>query len=349
MKSPNINVKELNKTNIDRITVLWAFSEAALGGILHILKIPLTGLFVGSSAIIFITLLSYFSNSRKIIIESTLKVILVKFVVSPYSPVNAYFAVIIQSLLGYVLFYKGFNKISPIILGFLALLFSACQKIIVLTVIFGMTFWESIDIFFFFIVDNFLPNNGIDKSISLSYVIIALYFSMHVLGGIFAGLYAAKLPERLREREYDEHHAKEFINSISEFNDKQKRDKKNWWFRPKYLILLSFFLSTIVLTFLVEDIENTFAIEVSIMIIRSILIIVIWYYFISPVLLKIMNKYLTGKSQRKAEEIDKIVKLFPKIKSIVKYSWQKAAKMKLHVRIFYFLDTVLITYITLDD
>lgn len=349
MKVPNIIDQELNKPNIDRITVLWAFSEAALGGILHILRIPLTGLFVGSSAIIFITLLAYFSNSRKIIIESTLKVILVKFVVSPYSPVNAYFAVIIQCLLGYLLFFRGFNKISPILLGFLALLFSAFQKIIVLTVIFGMTFWESIDVFFFFIVDNFLPNNGVDRSISLSYVIIALYFSIHILGGIFAGLYATNLPGRLRKGEYDQNHAKEFINSSGEFNDERKKSKKNWWLRPKYLILLFFFLFIIVLTFLVEDIENAFAVEVSIMIIRSILIILIWYYFISPLLLKIMNKYLTGKSQRKVEEINNIVKLFPKIKSIVKYSWQKASNMKMHVRIFYFLDTVLITYITLDD
>jgi hypothetical protein len=85
----------------------------------HALRIPFTGLFIGGSAVIFISLLAYFSDSRRAILESTVKVILVKFIVSPYSPINAYFAVMLQSILGYILFFKGFNKISAILLGFL--------------------------------------------------------------------------------------------------------------------------------------------------------------------------------------------------------------------------------------
>ena len=128
-----------------------------MGGILHALKIPFTGLFVGGSAVIFISLIAYFSDSRKVIIESTIKVILVKFVVSPYSPINAYLAVMLQCFLGYILFFRGFNKISPIILGFFSLLFSAFQKIIILTLVFGMTLWESIDIFFHFYLISWYP------------------------------------------------------------------------------------------------------------------------------------------------------------------------------------------------
>ena len=45
-----------------RITALWGFSEATLGGILHAFKIPFTGLFVGSAAVIFISLIAHFTN-----------------------------------------------------------------------------------------------------------------------------------------------------------------------------------------------------------------------------------------------------------------------------------------------
>ncbi|MCK5088079.1 MAG: hypothetical protein KAQ90_11190, partial [Melioribacteraceae bacterium] len=68
---------------VNRLTALWAFSEAALGGILHALKIPLTGLFVGGAAVIFISLIAYYSEKKHAILRATLLVVIVKFVVAP--------------------------------------------------------------------------------------------------------------------------------------------------------------------------------------------------------------------------------------------------------------------------
>ncbi len=49
-----------NSNAITKLILLWAFSESALGGMLHALRIPLTGLFVGGSAVIFISLIAHY-------------------------------------------------------------------------------------------------------------------------------------------------------------------------------------------------------------------------------------------------------------------------------------------------
>ncbi|MCB9205913.1 MAG: hypothetical protein H6611_01140 [Ignavibacteriales bacterium] len=338
-----------NQLNIDKVTALWAFSEAALGGILHALKIPFTGLFVGGTAVIFISLIAYFSNSKKVIIESTIKVILVKFVVSPYSPINAYFAVFLQSLLGYILFFNGFNKISPVILGFLSLLFSAFQKVIVLTVVFGMTLWESIDVFFKFVLNQFVPNISPIKDFDISYFIISLYIFLHIIGGISAGIYASNLPARLKkhsDKKSDKlnFQINDFLNNVT-----QKRKKKKFWQKKSNIYLFIFFVILIVISFLFEEVENELAVNVFFMILRSVSIIVIWYYFLSPIILKIVKKYLSNKKQKQAEEIENIVQLFPNIRSIIKYSWNETQNYNKVKRVFFFFDKVLIHYLLFND
>lgn len=63
---------------VERITAMWVLSEAALGGILHAFKIPLTGLFLNSSAFIFIALIAYYAQKSGAIQRATLIALLVK-------------------------------------------------------------------------------------------------------------------------------------------------------------------------------------------------------------------------------------------------------------------------------
>ncbi len=131
---------------IGRITALWALSEAALGGLLHAIKIPFTGLFIGGSAVIFITLIAFFNSERGTILKATLIVMMVKAIVSPHSPINAYLAVAFQGIIGEMLFLLIPSKnIAALLLGFLSLLESALQKLLVITIVFGQNVWEAID------------------------------------------------------------------------------------------------------------------------------------------------------------------------------------------------------------
>ncbi|MBK8946049.1 MAG: hypothetical protein IPM32_12375 [Ignavibacteriae bacterium] len=330
-----------------KITALWAFSEAALGGILHVLKIPLTGLFIGSSAVIFISLIAFFSNSRKDILKSFLKVIIVKFIVSPYTPLNAYFAVLIQSLLGYILFFNGFNKISPIILGILSLLFSAFQKVFVLTIIFGMTLWESINIFFNFTINQIAPNLSVIKDFDLSYFLISLYIIFHLAGGIFAGIYASHFPKRFQQM--NNFRIQNLNFHVNDFlSNQNKHKKKQLWQKPSNIGIFLFSLFIIFLSYLVKDFDQNISISIITMLFRSIIILAVWYYFISPLVLKILNNFLIKRKQKQAEEVEQIVSVFPIIKSIIKYSWNETEKLKSTFRIFKFFDKVLIYFLLFE-
>src|SRR5438045_613816 len=55
-----------------RIIALWVLCEAMLGGIIHAFHIPVSGLIVGSAAVICICLIGYYSPVKGAIIKATL-------------------------------------------------------------------------------------------------------------------------------------------------------------------------------------------------------------------------------------------------------------------------------------
>ena len=129
---------------VDRIITAWALSEAALGGILHALRLPFTGLFVGGMAVVFIILLARFDSRRYGILRATLLVMIVKLLVSPHAPINAYLAIAFQGLTGTLLFRFIKNiRVASLLLGILCLLQSSLQKLLIITLVFGMNFWKA--------------------------------------------------------------------------------------------------------------------------------------------------------------------------------------------------------------
>jgi len=334
-----------NQNIVTRLTILWAFSEAALGGILHAFKIPFTGLVIGGSATIFISLIAYFAESRNEIIKATIKVLLVKFVASPYSPLTAYFAVMLQGVLGNILFYKGFNGVSPILLGFLSLLLSAIQKIFILTLVFGVSLWESINIFFEFILSEVLGFTNASDYVDLSYLIIGAYIILHIFGGIMAGIYALSIPSKIKAAINE----KEYLKvPISKELIGRKKKRKKWWYRPSSLILIIFSVILISLSFMFENLGYGVAQKVIFMLLRSVIIIVVWFYLISPVLLKFVKNILSKKLKHQADEIENIINIFPNVRAIIKLSWSQSSKLKGISRMVEFINLVLINFLILD-
>src|SRR4051812_17198512 len=88
---------------IQRLTALWAFTESGLGGIMHALRIPFTGLIVGGMSVIMISFIAQLCEHRyREILKSALIVLIIKAMVSPYTPFPAYVAVSFQALSGFV-------------------------------------------------------------------------------------------------------------------------------------------------------------------------------------------------------------------------------------------------------
>src|SRR5689334_277335 len=87
-----------------RIIALWVLSEALLGGIIHAFHIPVSGLIVGSAAVICICMIAFYVPVNGTIIKATIIVAIFKMLLSPQAPVLAYLAVFFQGILGELLF-----------------------------------------------------------------------------------------------------------------------------------------------------------------------------------------------------------------------------------------------------
>src|SRR3954466_15147819 len=102
-------VTEEKKSIYYRLVALWVVCEALLGGIIHGLRLPISGLIVGSSAVVCISLIAWYRPARGTILKATMVVALFKMMLSPHSPLPAYLAVFFQGFLGELLFFRRKN------------------------------------------------------------------------------------------------------------------------------------------------------------------------------------------------------------------------------------------------
>lgn len=333
--------------DVRRITAIWAFSESAFGGILHALKIPLTGMFIGGAAVIFITLIAFYSEKKSYILKATLLVILVKAFVSPYTPLTAYFAVALQGILGFLLFtYFPFKKFAPILLGFFSLLFSAFQKLIVLVVLFGTTIWEAFDLFINYILSQFGFHNS---AISYSLIITLLYCITHISFGLYIGIKAGRIPHllqiksiKMRKEDIDYKHIEEY------FKNNRKRKSKRWWQRPSGITLIIISITLIILSYFSDELGLDKSYQILIMIIRSIIISFIWFSILSPVILQLVNRFIEKNKLKHVDEINFITSFFPSFRTIVNYSWIKSSEAKGVKRIKLFISDTLVLLLSLE-
>ncbi|MEO8399007.1 MAG: hypothetical protein ABI550_04230 [Ignavibacteriaceae bacterium] len=341
----------INTTAVYRLTAFWGFTEAFLGGILHALKIPLTGLLVGGAAVLFITLIAHFSDEKGAILKSTFAVILIKGFVSPYTPFPAYFAVLLQGILGEVLFSsKKFFKFSALMLGFSSLLFSGAQKIIIITILFGNSFWESINIFSNYILNQFVTNSSQRLQINFSLLVIVLYLGLHLIAGILIGIFAGNLPQKIKNI-----NAINFYDSIK--NDKSKniflfkkaqKKYEPWWKKLSWVLLFLFFTTVIILSFFYPELNENLLLKILIMIIRSIFLMIVWIKIISPVLVNFLRKSLNKKLRNSTLEIGKMLNFFPKFKKMINYSWSKTSELKGLKRIKIFIEYSIAASLTVE-
>src|SRR5258706_3841303 len=174
-----------------RLIALWVLCEAMLGGIIHGFKIPVSGLIVGSCAVICICLIAYYIPAKGAIIKATIIVAIFKMMLSQQAPPPAYIAVFFQGLIGELLFWKKrFFRLSCLLLGVIALLESGLQRIIVLTIIYGNDLWK--------VINDFI--NGITKqkkTTNYSLIIASGYVLLHFVAGLLTGWWASVLPNRI--------------------------------------------------------------------------------------------------------------------------------------------------------
>ena len=330
--------------DVGKIIALWGFSEATLGGILHALNIPFTGLFVGSTAVLLITLIAAFSNQRGAILRATLIVLSIKGIVSPHTPLTAYAAVLLQGIIGQLLFtFIKQHKLAAFILAVTAMLLSALQKLIILTVVFGNTLWDSIDIYSSFVINQFMSPAKGETTFQLSYLLMGIYIGIHLVTGILAGILAGKLNKWIEEGKTSAQ-LSSIIDQLEEIknNKKEKGKKRSWWRKKSGIFFILMMIIMLVLSYLYPEFGTGNVSSIFVMLIRSTVIMIVWFFLLSPLLLKLFRKYISKQQKSYANEIEGIIVFFPHIRSIIKSSWDNSKKAKNLQRVKSFLSTSLV-------
>ena len=327
--------KDQKQIAVQRLTALWAFTESGLGGIMHALQIPLTGLLVGGMAVIMICLIAKISEpDYKQVLKSALIVLIVKAMVSPHTPFPAYIAVSFQALLGY-LFFRLFriNFFSIILLCTIAMLESAIQKILILTLFFGESLWKAMDGMIALLANQFgfTATNG-------SYWIVGIYLLIYLAGGFFI----AWLALRTIHNFYTNTTVLNF-DTISVMNPVPANAKiasgKNNYKKLWKLVLLMLLLSAILFLFASDTKQGLLAIAKTIS--WTLSAILIWYMLIGPLFTKIIQKFLHKKESRYSDEVLQTLSFLPVLRQLTVIVWQQSKLRRGRKRWTYFFSALI--------
>jgi hypothetical protein len=299
--------------SIYKLTALWAFVECSLGGIMHLFKIPFTGFFVGGFAVLIIGLIAFLSQQNfKTILQATILVVLVKAAVSPQSPPPAYFAVLFQGLFGAIIFGStGFNRLSALLFGCIAMVESSLQMIISKTIFYGMSFWKAIDLLF----KNILKDFHLDSTVSFSFWLVFSYVLLYAIWGLILGLWSSQLPSKLESKW-------QLISpQIKELNQTEFPDSKKSLFKKWKWIGVAFTLLFIITVLLMNGAQKW---DAWFIILRTALVVAILYYVVAPFIQYIIKKYSTNRQN----EINTIVSDLPKIRQKAELAYALASQNK---------------------
>lgn len=326
-KKAFLNLNGINsKIAVERLTALWALNECALGGLMHAFKLPFTGILVGGISVLLITLIAFYtSRIWPTLLKALTIVLLIKAGVSPYSPITAYVAVSFQAVLGILLFSLfSINKLTIIILSAITFLESGLQKLITLTIIFGQSLWESIDIYMNWIEKQLSFLSFSLNSKTLAYTFLLTYF----ISGILVGLLIIRTLKLLQQMPISQMNF-ELESTISELKSQSKKKKK--------FILFIILLMAILLPIIYLNHHSQGWLKAIYLITRSAFILIIWYTLLGPLLIKFLNRLLSKKRQFYQTDVQSILNIFPSLKAIISQSWKDCKTFKRWDRLSQFL------------
>ncbi|MBS1492251.1 MAG: hypothetical protein JST55_02000 [Bacteroidetes bacterium] len=301
---------------IYRITALWAFSEAFLGGLLHGLSIPFKGLILCSISVFCICMIGYYGNGRTDILKAMILVILVKAALSPHTPPMAYIAVGFQGITGYLFFLsKRFFKISCVLVFVLSLLETSLQKFITATLIFGSALWKA--------VNDFLKSAAEElhwNDVNILVTIGIVYLSIYAIVGIVLGIFVSTIPKSMEK--YSEENPN-FKIDLNEEVDAQTIPKKKKRIKPFKILILTI-ISLLFLNYLFEIFPQFIPKDKSLQIfLRAILFILFWLFVFSPLLKILFRKWLDKAKHKYAIQVKELVEFLPETRKILVLSYKK--------------------------
>ncbi len=323
METGNSNIFENERPALIRLTALWALNEAGLGGLMHLFRSPFTGIFVGGAAILLIAMIGHIAKRPgPAILRALLLVLIIKGMVSPHSPLPAYLAVSFQGLMGALLFslLPSF-RLAALLLGVLGLLEAALQKLLVLTVLFGMPLWESIDAFIDYVLQKFgllADGAGVQGSLWL----IGLYVGLYLASGLLIGWLAGRLPAEVKAAA-----ARLSLPAVKPdtAEEGEKPARRPIWQRP-IVRWIAFILLALLGIYLLAPASRQLLSPLWLLA-RVVGIIAAWYFLLSPLLMRLLKHFLKKKASGYREEVETALELLPVFRYLARAAWAETRGM----------------------
>jgi nucleoside-triphosphatase THEP1 len=301
-----------------RLIALWVLCEALLGGIIHGLRLPVSGLIVGSAAVICITLIAWKVPYKGAILKATVIVAIFKMMLSPQAPPPAYIAVFFQGLTGELFFWNRKNfKVACYGFAIVALAESGLQRILVLTILYGNDLWTAINSFM-----NKLT--GQKTWTNYSFWFITLYTSIHLVTGVVLGWWLSLLPGRMQKWKY------KYLVDIppgQETGGLAKPVKRSKGRLLLFIIWIALFALYIQSTYKIGPALLPPGITIRI-IVRSLIIVLSWIFIVSPLLKYFLQRWLSRKKKHAEPEIAKVLALLPSTQQLVVHCWKLTAGLR---------------------
>jgi len=316
----NTQTLPLNKAIYYRLIALWVLCEAMLGGIIHGFKIPVSGLVVGSCAIVCICLIAWYVPVKGAIIKATIIVAIFKMMLSPQAPPPAYIAVFFQGLLGELLFWnKRFFRLSCILLAVLGLLESGLQRILMLTIVYGNDLWT--------VVNNFF--NGLTKqkeTTNYSLLIGGGYVLLHLITGIVVGWWTSLLPQRITKWRAEKKYIiiPDNINTTLPPAERKKRKRLKKGLFIIWIVLIVLYVQSY---FKIGPPLLPTHISLKILL-RSLIIVLGWMFIIGPLLTQLLHNWLQKRKAKSQEEVKEVLQLLPATQQLIVQSWKQSGQYK---------------------
>lgn len=304
---------------IFRLTAFWAMNESGIGGFLHFFHFPFSGVILTGLSVMLVTLICHFSNlDWKVLSRALMLVLLIKLSLSPHTSFTAYLAVGFQAMISYLVYrIFGINQISILLSCVLAFLESALQKIIVLTIFFGKNMYEVFDEF----VNQYLGRNLDFLGLGASSLLFSFYMAVYIISAVVSALYIYRLYRRMLSGDIEK------IPSIAKDFEKDFKTDDHKKIKYGIIYLFVFFIVILIMMFLTGR-EN----DIQIYLLKTIMIISIWFLFVIPVIKYFLSRYFYKYSEMYQDQIESTVSFFPRLISLVRLSMAASKTYLWHKR-----------------
>ena len=161
---------------------------------------------------------------------------------------------------------------------------------------------------------------------------------LHIISGVLVGIWAGFLPQRIQlmgalQKKY----SVDTVDTTMHIPERKRKKK----FRVVLFIIWIALIAIYVQSFFKIGpalLPSAMALKI---LIRSIIIVLTWYFLLSPVIKQLLHKWLQRKKQQSTEHVQQVLNLLPSTQGLMVRSWQLAAERKGLRRIVLWLKIIL--------